>query len=187
MKEVEKVKKEYEEVIEKWIKPLSDTLKEQADGNNQQDIKSIGLNYFFDEQEVWRQVANEFYSYFSEQHRDGERPDLLKNYIVENNNIFVGDHKKIKEFLVKQEKKVGYIKFCKDVFDKKPNYQIFLTIRDRHLNDVARYKRIQVLYDGKDIERASFGQNARLLRWYYYCSGTIPSSLTNQKRIWIAR
>jgi len=158
LKQVEKVKKEYEEVIENGIKPLADTLKEQAESNDQQDIKSIGLNYFFDEQEVWRQVANEFYSYFSGQHRDGERPDLLKNYIVENKSIFIGDHKKVKDFLAKQEKKVGYIKFLKDVFDKKSNYQVFLTIRDKHLNDVARYKRIQVLYDGKDIERASFGQ-----------------------------
>lgn len=174
LKEVEKVKKEYEGVIEKGIRPLSDTLKEQADGNNQQDIKSIGLNYFFDEQGVWRQVANEFYAYFSEQHRDGERPDLLKNYIVENKNIFLDDHKKIKEFLVKEEKKVGYIKFLKDVFDKKANYQIFLTIRDKHLNDVARYKRIQVLYDGKDIERASFGQKCTAVMVVLLLFGNYP-------------
>ncbi len=174
LKEVEKVKKEYEEVIEKGIKPLVDTLKEQADGNNQQDIKSIGLNYFFDEQEVWRQIASEFYSYFSEQHRDGERPDLLKNYIVENKNVFVGDHKTIKDFLVKQEKKVGYIKFLKDVFDKKQNCQIFLTIRDQHLNDVAKYKRIQVLYDGKDIEHASFGQKCTSVMVILLLFGNYP-------------
>ena len=174
LKEVEKVKKEYEEVIEKGIKPLADTLKEQADGNDQQDIKSIGLNYFFDEQEVWRQIASESYSYFSEQHKDGERPDLVKNYTVENKGIFAGDHKKIKEFLAKQEKKVGYIKFLKDVFEKKPNYQIFLTIRDKHLNDVARYKRIQVLYDGKDIERASFGQKCAAVMVVLLLFGNYP-------------
>ena len=174
LKEVEKVKKEYEEVIEKGIKPLADTLKEQADGNDQQDIKSIGLNYFFDEQEVWRQIASESYSYFSEQHKDGERPDLVKNYTVENKGIFAGDHKKIKEFLAKQEKRVGYIKFLKDVFEKKPNYQIFLTIRDKHLNDVARYKRIQVLYDGKDIERASFGQKCAAVMVVLLLFGNYP-------------
>lgn len=179
LKEVEKVKKEYEEVIEKGIKPLVDTLKEQAEGNNQdiKDIKSIGLSYFFDEQEAWRQIADEFYSYFSKQHRDGERPDLLKNYIVENKEIFSGDHKKIKEFLDKQGKKaekLGYVKFLKDVFDKKPNYQIFLTIRDKHRNDVARYKRIQVLYDGKDIERASFGQKCTSVMVVLLLFGNYP-------------
>lgn len=174
LKDLKKVRKEYEEIIEKWIKPLAETLEKQAESNNQEDIKSIGLNYFFDEQEVWKQIADEFYSYFSEQHRDGERPDLLKNYIVENNNIFADDHEKIKEFLTKEEKKVGYIKFLKDVFDKKPNYQIFLTIRDRHLNDVARYKRIQVLYDGKDIERASFGQKCTSVMVILLLFGNYP-------------
>ena len=174
LKQVKKVKKEYEEVIENGIKPLADTLKEQAEGNDQKDIKSIGLNYFFDEQEVWRQIANEFYSYFSEQHGDGERPDLLKNYVVENKNIFADDQKKIKSFLAKQEKKVGYIKFLKDVFDKQPNYQIFLTIRDKHLNDVAKYKRIQVLYDGKDIERASFGQKCAAVMVVLLLFGNYP-------------
>jgi len=174
LKETQKVRKEYEKIIEEWIEPLTKTLNEQAESNNQQDIKSIGLNYFFDEQEVWRQIANEFYSHFSEQHKDGERPDLLKNYIVENKTIFLSKHKKIKDFLSKQEKKVGYIKFLKNVFDKKSNYQIFLTIRDRHLNDVAKYKRIQVLYDRKDIERASFGQKCTAVMVILLLFGNYP-------------
>ncbi len=176
LKEVEKVKKEYEDVIEEGIKPLVNILKEQAEGNNQ-DIKSIGLNYFFDEREAWIQIADEFYSYFSKQHRGGERPDLLKSYIVEHKETFADDHKKIKEFLDKQGKKVeklNYIKFLKDVFDKKPNYQIFLTIRDKHLNDVTRYKRIQVLYDGKDIEHASFGQKCTSVMVVLLLFGNYP-------------
>ena len=41
LKQVEKVKKKYEEVIENGIKPLADTLKEQAESNDQQDIKGF--------------------------------------------------------------------------------------------------------------------------------------------------
>ncbi len=174
LEQVKKAKEKYEKVIEDGIKPLADILEAQAEENKQQDIKSVKLNYFFDEQEVWKQIANEFYSYFSKQHRDGERQDLLKNYIEENKEIFADDQNKIKDFLSKQEKKVGYIKFLKDVFNDESNYQIFQTIRDKHLNDVSRYKRIQVLYAGKDIERVSFGQKCTAVMVILLLFGNYP-------------
>ena len=72
--------------------------------------------------------------------------------------MFSKSQDEINDLLSKEEKKTGYIQFLKKAFEDKLNYQIFLTIRDKHLNDITKYKRIQVLYDKKDIERASFGQ-----------------------------
>lgn len=47
------------------------------------------------------------------------------------------------DFFVKKEKSVGHIKFLKDIFDDKLNHQIFTIIKDKHLNDVAKYERIR--------------------------------------------
>jgi len=156
--EVKKVKVEYERIIGDRIKPLVTTLEKQAQENEKQDVKNIGLSYFFDKQEAWKEIADDFYKYFSENHRGSERVDLLRSYIIENKKVFDDSQAKIKEFLSKEVKRTGYIKFLKDVFSSSSNYQVFRTIKDKHLNDVVRYKRIQVLYDGKDIEKASFGQ-----------------------------
>ena len=171
---VELAKSEYEKVIGDSVKPLVNTLEEQAKENKNKDIKNIGLSYFFDEQQAWKEIADAFYSYFSEDHRDGERPDLLKTYITENKEIFVGDYEKIKGLLSKADKKVGYMKFLKDVFAGEFNYKIFQSIRDSRLNDVLKYKRIQVLYDGKDIEQASFGQKCTAVMVVLLLFGNYP-------------
>lgn len=172
--EVKKVKVEYEKVIGDRIKPLITTLEKQAQENEKQDVKNIGLSYFFDKQEAWTEIADDFYKYFAENHRGSERVDLLRSYIIENKRVFDNDHAKINEFLSKEEKKVGYIKFLKDVFNSSSNYQVFRTIKDKHLNDVVRYKRIQVLYDGKDIEKASFGQKCTAVMVILLLFGNYP-------------
>ncbi len=158
LKNTQDARKDYEKVINDSIKPLSATLEEQAKENKEKDIKNIGLSYFFDKEQSWRDVADNFYSYFADEHRDRERADLLKTYITNNKDVFSQDQIKIKALLSKEDSKNAYIKFLKDVFEDASNYKIFQTIRDSHLNNVSMYKRIQVLYDGKDIERASFGQ-----------------------------
>lgn len=156
--EVQQAKMDYEGVIADSIRPLVETLEQQAKDNDKQDVKNIGLRYFFDEQQAWKETADDFYEYFPQFHRTGDRPTILQGYMVENKSVFAGDLSKISEHLSKEEKKVQYIEFLRDAFEGSANYQMFKTIRDKHLNDVVGYKRIQVLYDGKDIENASFGQ-----------------------------
>jgi energy-coupling factor transporter ATP-binding protein EcfA2 len=172
--EVKKVKVEYERVIGDRIKPLVTTLEKQAQENEKQDVKNIGLSYFFDEQKAWKEIADDFYKYFAENHRGSERADLLRSYIIENKKVFDDDHTKINEFLSKEVKKVGYIKFLKNVFSSSSNYQVFRTIKDKRLNDVVRYKRIQVLYDRKDIEKASFGQKCTAVMVILLLFGNYP-------------
>ncbi len=173
LEEAKRVKLEYEKVIGDSIKPLVTTLEEQAKENDKEDIKDIGLAYFFDLQQAWKEIASDFYSYFAE-HHDSERTDLLKGYIVENKEIFAENQEKILSFLAKEEKKVGYMKFLKDVFADESNYKVFQFIRDKHLNDVSKHKRIQVLYDGKDIERASFGQKCTAVMVVLLLFGNYP-------------
>jgi exonuclease SbcC len=174
IKEANEIKSEYEEAIHKSIEPLVTILEEQAQMNNKEDVKNIGLNYFFDEQQAWKNITDDFYNFFAEYYSEGERPDLLKNYILERINSFSDDQAKINELLSSDERKTGYIKFLRDVFNNRSNFQIFTTIRDRHLNDVKRYKRIQVLYDGKDIERASFGQKCTAVMVILLLFGNYP-------------
>lgn len=173
LSEVQKVKKEYEEVIEDAIKPLVTTLGEQAEENEKEDIKEIGLTYFFDEFQAWKQIADDFYSYF-DKHKSGERGDLLKSYMVDNRDAFSNDKDTILKLLNKEDDDVGYIKFLKGVFSDDSDFQIFRTIRDRHLNDVSLHKSIQVFYDGKDIERASFGQKCTAVMVILLLFGNYP-------------
>jgi len=156
--QAEACKTEYETAIAAAIRPLVKVLDEQAKENDKKDIKNIGLSYFFDVEQAWREIASDVYAEFARQYSEGERADFLRTYILEHRAAFASEHAEIKELLAKEEKTAGYVKFLRDAFSKDSTYQIFATIRDRHLNDVGTYKRIQVLYDGKDIERASFGQ-----------------------------
>jgi|AntRauTorckE6833_2_1112554.scaffolds.fasta_scaffold04993_1 energy-coupling factor transporter ATP-binding protein EcfA2 len=158
LENVEKVKTEYVTVINNSITPLVKALEEQAEENYSEDIKDIGLSYFFDEHQAWEEIADEFYSYFTERHGNGERVDLLKGYITDRKRIFSGDYNGIVECFEEEDKKTSYIEFLTNVFSNELNYHIFKAIRDKHLKDVITHKRIQVLYDGKDIESASFGQ-----------------------------
>ncbi|TAN45329.1 MAG: hypothetical protein EPN22_02820 [Nitrospirae bacterium] len=150
-------KKEYEEKIKDSIKPLVTTLETQAKENDKEDIKNIGLSYFFDDQQAWKDIAKEFYNYFSDQYNEVQRSDLLKGFIFDNKEIFESSQDNINK-LLKNQNNTEYISFLKNVFSVDLNYKIFLVIRDTHLNDVSKYKRIQVLYDNRDIEHASFGQ-----------------------------
>lgn len=174
LKGTKQVKSEYEGVINNSIKPLSTTLEDQAKANQKEDIKNIGLRYFFDMEEAWKDIADSFYTYFAEDHRDGERVDLLKTYITTHKDVFAEDRTKIETLLSKEDNKTGYIKFLKDVFADTPSHQIFQTIRDSHLNDVSKYKRVQVLYDDRDIERASFGQKCTAVMVILLLFGNYP-------------
>jgi energy-coupling factor transporter ATP-binding protein EcfA2 len=171
---LDKAKAEYEKIINDSIKPLIAILEAQATENKKQDIKNIGLSYFFDENQAWRDITDEFYNYFVKEHRDRERSDSLKNYIIINKETFSDTAEKINELLKKEEIQAGYIKFLRDVFSKEANYNQFKIIRDSHLNDVISHKRIQVLYDNKDIESASFGQKCTAVMVVLLLFGNYP-------------
>lgn len=156
--ETEQAKLAYENEINQSIKPLLQTLENQAKENDKKDVKSIGLSYFFDSDQAWKNIAEETYAYFAREYKDSERPDSVKTYIVDNKIAFSKDQRDIETLLSAEQKKPGYVKFLRGVFSENSNFKIFQIIRDAHLNDVSRYRRIQVLYDEKDIEHASFGQ-----------------------------
>ena len=78
-----------------------------------------------------RDVADNFYSYFADEHRDRERADLLKTYITNNKDVFSQDQIKIKALLSKEDSKNAYIKFLKDVL------RILLTIKFFKLLETA--------------------------------------------------
>ncbi len=168
-------KLDYERVIDSSIMPLITMLESQASENKKKDIKNIGLKYFFDDEMAWQDIAESFYKYFSPLRKDdGERQDSLKKYIISHKDIFSQDQQEIKTLLINEENKSGYIKFLSEVFLDTTNFQIFQTIRDGRINDVSTYRRIQVLYDGQDIKRASFGQRCTAVMVILLLFGNYP-------------
>lgn len=167
-------KDSFEKSIREAIDPLIKTLEEQAKENEGKDIKNIGLKYIFDSSEAWNNIASDLYEHFSGQYRDNERRDWVEKLIVGNKEIFTKDLKEINKLLLEQDKTLGYVKFLKDVFGDDLNYKIFKIIRDKHLNDVTRFKKIQVLYDGKDIGQASFGQKCTAVMVILLLFGNYP-------------
>ena len=136
-------------------------LKLQAKLNKHKDIKDIGLEYYFDTASAWKEIANDLYDYFIEAYSAGERSDLVKEYIELHRELFSKNHKDIQATIkldLKKNPRSGYLKFLDNVFLSESNYKIFETIRDQNLYDVGKFKRIQVTYNSKDIEFASFGQ-----------------------------
>jgi len=160
MSKIGAAKDAFEKQIKSAIEPLNNILKEQAEQNKQKDIKEIRLEYYLDEQSVWLDIADNFYETF-ENYSEGERADLVRETIISNRTVFAGDHEQIQQFIEKKMKgngEAGYLRFLNEVFQEKYNYDIFKAIRDRISNDASTYRRIQVLYGGRGIEHASFGQ-----------------------------
>jgi len=172
--EIEQCKAEYETAINGAIAPLVEVLDEQARENQKKDIRNIGLNYFFDSEGAWHDIASDVHREFGRQYGDGERGDFVRGYILEHRDVFSSDHNAIKDLLGREERTAGYVKFLRDAFSTGSAFQIFRTIRDGRLNDVSKYKRIQVLYDARDIERASFGQKCTAVMVILLLFGNYP-------------
>ena len=153
-------KQNYETKITEILKPLQDLLKKQFEDNQGKDIKQISLEYSFNEKDAWVALAEEFYNYFFSKYHDTERGKEVCEFITGNEQTFsqnsFDDVRKIIQQSKKSDKK--YTKFLDEVFKEEENFQIFQAIRDKHLYDVKINKIIQVKYDNRDVEQASFGQ-----------------------------
>lgn len=153
-------KQNYENKITEILKPLQSILKKQFESNHGKDIKQISLEYSFDEKSAWVTLANEFYNQFRVEYGDSERSKEVCDFVNDNMQTFAensfDDIKKLVRQSQKGDKK--YTKFLDEVFKDENNFKVFQAIRDKHLYDVKTNKVIQVKYDNKDVEQASFGQ-----------------------------
>jgi len=153
-------KESYENKIKTIVDPLQKLLKTQFENNKGKDIKKISLEYSFDENRAWSALAKEFYEKFKEAFKDSEKGKYVCDYIADSKGIFSSNNLEDIKNAVKQSQKNDkqYIKFLDEVFKDEKNFQIFQAIRDKHLYDVKSNKIIQVKYDDRDVEQASFGQ-----------------------------
>lgn len=160
LEDLKKAKIEYEQRITDILEPLRGILEKQFDENKGRDIKKIALTYSFGEKDAWQEAAEEFYDRFKNDYGDGERSSEVCRYICEHIDVFEGsDVAEIQSLLKSGEAKTQkYVGFIASIFKDEKNFQIFCCIREKHLYDVAKYKRIQVRYGDRDIENASFGQ-----------------------------
>lgn len=153
-------KENYEQKIQEIINPLQELLEKQFEENQGEDIKKISLEYSFNERGAWTTLSEEFHNYFYSKYHDSERSKEVCEFIIKNQLTFALDSFNDIKKLVQQPRKgdMQYIKFLDEIFKDEKNFQIFRSIRDKHLYDVKTNKIIQVKYDNKEIEQASFGQ-----------------------------
>lgn len=150
----------YEDKIKEIVGPLQQLLEKQFESNKGKDIKKISLEYSFDEDRAWNTLVREFYDKFKESFKDTEKGKDVCDYISNNRQIFaLNDYVNIKKSVQQSAKNDRqYIKFLDEVFKDENNFKVFNAIRDKHLYDVKTNKIIQVKYNEKNVEQASFGQ-----------------------------
>lgn len=150
----------YEQQIRAIVDPLQNLLEKQFKENEGKDLKQITLEYSFDNAHAWETLTNEFYDLYKTKYTETANSKNVCNYIIENETVFISnsldDVKELIQSSQKSDKK--FIKFLDEVFKDENNFKIFQAIRDKHLYDVKTNKIIQVKYDNKDVEQASFGQ-----------------------------
>lgn len=153
-------KQNYEDKIKEIVMPLQELLKKQFEDNKGKDIKQISLEYSFDENRAWITLANKFYEDIQGKFKNSERSKDVCDFIVSNNQTFSKDAFDEIKRIIKESQKNNkkYIQFLDEVFKDEKNFLIFKAIRDKHLYDVKANKIIQVKYDNKEVEHASFGQ-----------------------------
>lgn len=158
--ELKSEKENYEQKIQAIVNPLQELLEKQFEENKGKDIKKISLEYSFDEKSAWISLSEEFYNLFYSKYHDSERSKEVCEFIVKNQKTFITNTFDEIKKLVQQSQKgdTQYIKFVDEVFKDDRNFKIFQAIRDKHLYDVKLNKIIQVKYDNRDVEQASFGQ-----------------------------
>ncbi|MDO8618341.1 MAG: AAA family ATPase [Candidatus Daviesbacteria bacterium] len=153
-------KEDYESKIKEIVDPLQQLLEKQFESNRGKDIKKISLEYSFDEDRAWNTLVKEFYERFKELFKDTEKGKDVCDYISDNRQVFTSNDYVNIQKTVQQSEKNGrqYIKFLDEVFKDENNFKVFNAIRDKHLYDVKTNKIIQVKYNEKNVEQASFGQ-----------------------------
>lgn len=157
--DLRRTKDNYEKELSTILQPLRDILESQFTENQGRDIKKISLEYSFDLESAWKTATEAFYLHFKAKYGNGERSDDVCDFIYKYKDIFKENNPEdVRTLLQKEEKNNKYLDFLSEIFSDDNNFLIFCSIRDKHLYDVKKYKLIQVTYDERDIENASFGQ-----------------------------
>ena len=172
---LKRVKLGYEKSIEKVISPLANKLNEQAQQNSEE-IKNISMRYKFNKDEAWRVIAQDFYSSLSSSERIGEQQKNVEDFIANNTDRFDGKQETITDWLSDKEKQSQalYVQFLSRIFKDKNNYKLFEAIKAKHLNDIKKYKLIEVFYDDVPVMQSSFGQRCTAVIVILLLFGNFP-------------
>lgn len=174
LRAVEHQKNDFEQAIVTAIAPLTEALGEQAIADGGRDLKSIDLRYYFDSDAAWSNLADDWYRLSVSSLESPDRPDLVKSYIVDNRTAFSGSIDDIRSHLSRESRKSKYVAYLRESLAADLGARIFQICRDHHLNDVERYKRVQVLYNGRDLGAASFGQKCTAVMVVLLLFGNLP-------------
>lgn len=176
IKDLSETKLKYEKKISQILDPLQNLLTKQFEENEGEDIKKISLEYYFGLDLAWENCAKEFYDEFQNQYSVDERGADVCQFMVESKDKFKSDSlESILKFLAESNKSNRkYQIFIEEVFRDKLNFEVFRAIRAKHLFNVEANKIIQVKYDEKDVEQASFGQRCTSVIVILLLFGNLP-------------
>lgn len=181
VRSIQALKEKYERNLEKSLTPLIKLLERTANDNAQKNIKTINLEYKFNSEAAWADLARSFWKALD----DEDRPSV-ESYFVK----FICDHKKEFDYVSRDDRQkvtqllekiesqslyeAQYIKYMQSIFQQSHNFRKFEILRDIHLNDIDQYMNINVLYDGIDISKVSFGQKCTAVIVIMLLLGNMP-------------
>ncbi len=161
--EISQTSETYRKELERQIMPISEKL--QSISKSTTFVKPITLKYSFDTQTAKNRLFEEFRDLFK---TNEELPSKLNSTTIRDALFsisepfeFVGDEKyqtKLLDEIRKNKDQSDARDALLKVLEDKENFDIFLCLVKKHKWDTFNYKQINVSYDGRSVERTSFGQ-----------------------------
>jgi len=161
--QVSQASETYRQDLEEQIKPISERL--QSISTSTTLVKPITLKYTFDTQSAKTKLFEEFRDLFK---TNDELPSKLNSTTIRDALFsiaepfdFVGNDNYQTELLdeIKKNKDQSDARDALlKVLEDEENFNIFLCLVKKHKWDTFNYKQINVSYDGRSVERTSFGQ-----------------------------
>ncbi|WP_250633068.1 TrlF family AAA-like ATPase [Rhodoflexus caldus] len=153
----------YKQELERQIDPISQSLQNISTSTIL--VKPITLKYTFDTQTAKNKLFEEFRDLFK---TNDELPSKLNSTTIRDALFSIAEPFEFVGNDNYQTKLLDEIRKNKDqsdardallkVLEDKENFDIFLCLVKKHKWDTFNYKQINVSYDGRSVERTSFGQ-----------------------------
>lgn len=147
---------EYVAQLKERLKPLSNTLANL----NTSLVKPISLSHEFDRTEALEGLFAEFEKFFGDKISQlSGRFSWMKEYILRTNPEQLAGHESFLQNVVDGKRKPNQNEsIVLEIFKDKQNFEIYKLLSLKHFLNTAKYKKILVEYDNRNLTASSFGQ-----------------------------
>lgn len=171
--ELQDAAEEYEGVIKSSIESIKEKL--SSEKAEESSLAELAISYSQDEERAWNELSIAFYQHYKHL-RDGRSlEDNVRRLLVDDLKEFLAEDielEKIRKKLENNETESGL--FLKECFNQPYATEIFQRIRDKHLDDKNRYKKLSITYDEDPIEKRSFGERSTTVLIVFLLFGNKP-------------